>query len=291
MVKEFVESGHFYSVIPNFDEKNYNYGAIYDNIDYNDTSHKKILDEINLYLENYDLDFGFEIPKSNYEYTDLLKIKKNNFQLINGSFEWMDARLLYYFILKNKPKNLIEIGCGNSTKLIVDLIQKKNLNLNLICIEHYPQDFLLNLHKENKIFLIQEKLENVELELFKILESKDILFIDSSHVLKLNSDVMFYLNNIFPILNKNVYIHIHDIFLPYEYPKEWLKEGKFWNEQYFLYVFLMNNNDYKVIFGNNYARNIFSNILSEVQKDYFETKYITNIMKPFGGGSLWIVKL
>lgn len=291
MIKEFVESGHFYSVIPNINTIKYDYNPIYNNIDFNDESHLQIIDDINLYLSDYDKDYGFDVCDKQYKYEDLLKIKKNNFQLINGAFEWMDARLLYYFILKNKPKNIIEIGCGNSTKLIIDLVQKKNLSTNIICIEPFPQKFLLDLHKENKIFLIQEKLENVELELFSILKSNDILFIDSSHVLKINSDVMYYINNIFPVLNNEVYIHIHDIFLPYEYPKEWLQEGRFWNEQYFIYAFLMNNNDYKIIFGNNYARNKLFNKFVELQKDYFETKCITDIMKPFGGGSLWIKKI
>ena len=166
MIKEFVESGHFYSVIPDINTVKYNYDPIYNNIDFNDESHIQIIDDINLYLSDYDGDYGFDICDKQYKYADLLKIKKNNFQLINGAFEWMDARLLYYFILKNKPNNIIEIGCGNSTKLMVDLIQKKNLSTNIICIEPFPQKFLLDLHKENKIFLIQEKLENVKLELF-----------------------------------------------------------------------------------------------------------------------------
>lgn len=72
---------------------------------------------------------------------------------------------------------------------------------------------------------------------------------------------MFYFNNIFPILNKNVYIHIHDIFLPYEYPECWIKEGRFWNEQYCLYLYLCNNNDYKIQFANNYASKKFVNEL------------------------------
>lgn len=163
----------------------------------------------------------------------------------------MDARLLYYYILKNKPKKIIEIGSGNSTLLIYNTLNKYNIDCELICIEPYPPNFLYKLDENKKIKLINKKLEQVDIELFKELSSNDILFIDSSHVAKLNSDVIFYFTKIFPILNTGVNIHIHDIFFPYEYP--WIKEGRFWNEQYFLYVFLQYNSKFIITFCNSYS--------------------------------------
>ena len=239
MINEKVPPGHFYSVIPNI-TKDYdnNNKKKFLNLDFNEESHKSILNEINNYLVNFDKEFG---------HTNVSE-RQNNLQytLMNGMFEWMDARLLHYFLQKNAPKKIIEIGSGNSTLLIYNTKLMFNLDLDIICIEPYPSDYLKKLHDTGKITLIQNSLENVDLNIFTTLAQNDILFIDSSHVLKLDSDVMYYFTEIFPLLNKNVLIHIHDIFFPYDYPLDWLKEGRFWNEQYFLYVFLQYNSKFKI---------------------------------------------
>ena len=229
MISELWQPGHFYSVIPNITEDYNNEDKKFLNLDFNDGSHKSILNEINNYLVNFDKEFG---------HIDVSE-RQNNLQytLLNGQFEWMDARLLHYFLQKNKPKKIIEIGSGNSTLLTYNTKLMFNLDIDIICIEPYPSDYLKKLNDTCKITLIQSCLENVDLNIFTTLTENDILFIDSSHVLKLDSDVMFYFTKIFPLLNKNVLIHIHDIFFPYDYPLAWLKQGRFWNEQYFLYVF------------------------------------------------------
>ena len=239
MIKEFVNSGHFYSIIPDINDKYNSIGSKFLNLDFNEKNHIKILDEINNYLINFDEIFGYN-ENSNQ--------RQQNFQysLINDSFGWMDARLLYYFIQKNKPKKIIEIGSGNSTLLIYNINKMFNLNIEITCVDPYPTDYVKNLHNSGEINLINDKLENINLNLFKNLEENDILFIDSSHVVKLDSDVLYYFTNIFPILNKNVIIHIHDIFFPNDYPNEWLIQGRFWNEQYFLYIFLQYNSKFKM---------------------------------------------
>jgi hypothetical protein len=122
-------------------------------------------------------------------------------------------------------------------------------------------NFLKELHLAGEITLIEERLENIDLNMFTILSENDILFIDSSHVLKLDSDVMFYFTKIFPLLNKGVLIHIHDIFFPYDYPLPWIKEGRFWNEQYLLEAILSNSNRYEVIASLNFLKhNHFSDL-------------------------------
>ena len=184
------------------------------------------------------------------------------------------------------PKKIIEIGSGHSTLLMYNTKQMYNLDLEIICIEPYPSDFLKQLHAMGKIKLIEQRLENVNLSIFKTLSANDILFIDSSHVVKLDSDVLFYFTKIFPLLNKNVLIHIHDIFFPYDYPLQWLKEGRFWNEQYFLYVFLQYNSKFKIKFCNSYTEFKYSKELSHLQKNTYERRMGINHV--FSGGSIWL---
>ena len=128
----------------------------------------------------------------------------------------------------------------------------------------------------------------MDLNIFKTLQENDILFIDSSHVLKLDSDVLFYFTKIFPLLNKNVLVHIHDIFFPYDYPLDWLKEGRFWNEQYMLYVFLQYNTKFKIQFCNSYSEFKYSEELTKIQQNTYEIK---NKLADrfFGGGSIWLL--
>ena len=167
-----------------------------------------------------------------------------------------------------------------------------NLDTKITCIEPYPQEVLKRFDSQGDIKLISSPLENTDKTIFTSLGENDILFIDSTHVGKLGSDVLYYFNNIFPMLSKGVRIHIHDIFLPMEYPECWIREGRFWNEQYFLYTFLQYNNKFKIIFGNSYCEQNFTEYLKDLQKDSYENKYLEghdNDSLPYGGGSIWII--
>jgi len=281
-VKEFVDPGHFYSVIPNITHEYNNNSIKFNNLDFNEESHELILNELPNYLNLFDKEFGIT------EYSDLnqsINERQSNlkYSLMNGAFEWMDSRLLHYFLQKNKPNKIIEIGSGNSTLLTYNTNIMFDLNIEIICIEPYPSDYLKKLNELGKIKLIEDKLENVDLNLFTTLQKNDILFIDSSHVLKLDSDVMYYFTKIFPLLNKNVLIHIHDIFFPYDYPLSWLLEGRFWNEQYFLYVFLQYNSKFKIKFCNSYSLYKYYDKLKIIQENSYEIK---NSLRNdvFGGG-------
>ena len=279
MINEFVNPGHFYSVIPNITKDYNNNDPKFLNLDFNEESHTIILNEINNYLGKFDNEFG---------HTDVLE-RQNNFKytLLNNAFEWMDARLLHYFLQKNKPKKIIEIGSGNSTLLTYNTKQMYNLDLDIICIEPYPSNYLKNLHEIGGITLIENNLEKIDLSIFTTLSENDILFIDSSHVLKLDSDVMYYFTKIFPLLKKNVLIHIHDIFFPYDYPIDWIKQGRFWNEQYFLYVFLQYNTKFQIKFCNSYSQFKYSKELKKIQENTYEIKNkIANDV--FSGGSIWL---
>lgn len=301
MIKEQFETGSFYSVIPT-SEGNYDGNTPYlENVDYNDIGHEKILGDLPNKLKNFDEIFGYKFnnkEESTYIMNFLgknkdIELENNqfNYYLCNGSFEWMDGRMLYYFMSLLKPNKIVEIGTGNSTLLMYNTKKQLNLNTKIICIDKTPHPVIKKLSLDNEIVLFEDDLVNVDLKIFETLNKNDILFIDSSHTVKMNSDVMYYFGKIFPRLKSGVVVQIHDIFLPYEYPLGWIDNGIFWNEQYLLYIFLQNTQKMRVLFSNNYAKFKFHDKLKLLQENYYENKILSdrqNNPEPFAGGSIWL---
>ncbi len=149
-------------------------------------------------------------------------------------------------------------------------------------IEPYPDRLFSLLRPQEKpaVHLIRQKLEEVPLPVFEALEAGDVLFIDSTHVSKAGSDVNYYLFEIFPLLKKGVYIHIHDIFYPFEYPREWIYEGRAWNEIYALRAFLSYNSHFKIVYFNHYMGNRHAALVGEKMPLCLKS----------AGGSIWLQK-
>jgi predicted O-methyltransferase YrrM len=171
------------------------------------------------------------------------------YYLNNEMFKSGDAEYWYQLIRAKKPKRIFEIGSGNSTLMAV-----KALNQNLaddqmfkcehVCIEPYEAPWL----EQAGVHVVREKVENVELGFFSQLQENDILFIDSSHIIRPQGDVLFEFLELLPTLNKGVIVHVHDIFSPRNYIKSWLADKVIlWNEQYLLEAFLTQNDSWKVI--------------------------------------------
>ncbi|MFY0626309.1 MAG: class I SAM-dependent methyltransferase [Reichenbachiella sp.] len=179
-----------------------------------------------------------------------------SFYYKNETFESGDAEMLYNMVRKFKPKNIVEIGSGYSTLMSLLAIDQNTKEQDsdhclLTCIEPFENKWLANL----PIQLIKEKVEDVSMDLFMNLTENDILFIDSSHIIKPEGDVLHEIFQILPTLNKGVIVHIHDIFTPMHYPMEWVNSNfRFWNEQYLLEAFLMNNDQFKIVCAMNYLR-------------------------------------
>jgi len=175
----------------------------------------------------------------------------------NGQFESVDGEILYCMIRYFKPRRILEIGSGYSTCLSAQAILRNKeadngYECELAAIEPYP-DEILKVGFPGLSKLIPEKVQEVPLSEFKKLTESDILFIDSSHVLKIGSDVQYEYLEILPRLNKGVIVHVHDILLPAEYSKEWvLKYRRFWTEQYLLQAFLTFNDYFEVLWAGNY---------------------------------------
>ncbi|MBU0697699.1 MAG: class I SAM-dependent methyltransferase [Bacteroidetes bacterium] len=188
-------------------------------------------------------------------------VNDTTFHFNNGSFESGDAEYWYQMIRLKKPKKIMEIGSGNSTKIARLAIEANGKNsCEHICIEPYEMPWL----EKISVQTIREKVENIPIDFFKKLEAGDILFIDSSHVIRPQGDVLHEYLQILPSLNSGVIVHIHDIFSPRDYPHEWIiEEIRLWNEQYLLEAFLSNNNEWKILGAVNYLRHHYFDLLSE----------------------------
>jgi predicted O-methyltransferase YrrM len=164
------------------------------------------------------------------------KEQETEYYFNNPMFHGMDAVVYYYMIRYFKPKKLIEIGSGYSTLIAAKAISysaAKAISINdetqLFAIEPYPPAFLEGLHG---LSLIQKPVQEMPTSFFEQLNSGDILFIDSSHVSKIGSDVNYIFLRILPKLKRGVIIHFHDIFIPFEFSKVYVnKLATFWNEQ------------------------------------------------------------
>ncbi|PCJ70527.1 MAG: hypothetical protein COA62_08085 [Rhodobiaceae bacterium] len=189
------------------------------------------------------------------EITDL------NFDFSNNMYASGDADFLFQMVRHAKPKHVIEIGAGKSTQIIQLANAKDNQNCEHICIEPYEASWLENM----PVTLIREKVEDVGVEIFGRLEANDILFIDSSHIIRPGGDVLFKFLSLLPTLASGVLIHIHDIFTPFDYSEKWQwQDMRLWNEQYLLEAFLSHNSDFEVVAALAWLKQTHPELLSRI---------------------------
>jgi predicted O-methyltransferase YrrM len=178
----------------------------------------------------------------------------NRYYYNNGSYPYGDAATLRAMIAHFKPENVIEIGSGLSSACMLDAADGFGLSdFTMTCIDPDADRLRSRLREEDRsrVDIIEGLVQDVPVSAFSKLNENDILFIDSTHVLKTGSDVHYELFSILPSLNKGVLIHIHDIQYPFEYPRQWLFEDNYsWNEIYALHAFLMYNSAFEVVFWN-----------------------------------------
>ena len=206
------------------------------------------------------------------------------FYLNNVRFEAGDAEYWYNFIRQIKPGKIYEIGSGYSTLMAIKAIKKNeqenpNYQCRHICIEPYEMPWL----EKTPAAVVRKKIEEFDKSFFAELDENDILFIDSSHVIRPQGDVLFEYLELLPALRKGVIVHVHDIFSPKDYPDQWIrKEVKFWNEQYLLEAFLTSNPAWKIIGALNYLHH------HHYQKLKAKCPFLTQDKNP---GSFYIQKI
>jgi len=197
-----------------------------------------------------------------------LKEKSPNygFNINNNFFGHGDAEAYYQVIRYFKPSKIVEVGSGYSTLIALEAVKKnKEENIqrkNIItCIEPYENKWLNNF----KVKVIRKKIEDINFAKYLNLKKNDILFIDSSHMIRPQGDVLKIFLEILPKLKKGVIVHVHDIFTPKNYPEKWLiKENKFWNEQYLVEALISNSDRYKIFLSLNFLKNKFYSKLKKI---------------------------
>lgn len=225
------------------------------------------------------------------EFIENLHVKEfkainNRYYPDNDFFAGYDGVVYCEMLLKYKPKRIIEIGSGFSTALALDVNEKYLDNkMRITCIEPYADRLKSLISDKDNVEIKEQYLQEVDLNIFSELERNDILFIDSSHILKPGSDVLYEMFLILPLLKEGVIIHIHDICSYFDYPKPWGGWGHPVNEAYAYRAFLSGNNNYKII--------LFVHMQTErIRKRWEETGVPYNPDDIRGaGGSLWIQKI
>jgi predicted O-methyltransferase YrrM len=200
----------------------------------------------------------------------------------NAWFKRADATILYSVLRHYNPSTIIEVGSGYSSAIMMDVNDLFLGNkVHLTFIEPDPTRLFSLLGQAEQYALLEKQVQDVPLEMFRNLSSNDILFVDSSHVVKAGSDVAHLLFNVLPELRPGVIVHFHDIPWPFEYPLEWFHRGSAWNEAYFLRGFLQYNQAFEIVYFNSFMTERHTELLQKKMPWCAE----------FAGTSLWLRKI
>ena len=234
---------HYYTPVPDGEKLPESLWGERDNPSGVDLQIKEGLNRVARFAEKY---------RSEYDIFPFEKPAEPQRFCLNSAYSCGDAEMLYSMIQDLKPRRIIEVGSGYTTLLISETINRiiqddSNYICEFTAIEPYPPEYLspLPAHVSR---LLPCAVQTVSLDEFLALEAGDILFIDSSHIVAIGSDVIRLYLEVLPRLAPGVVVHAHDIFIPYEYPRNWIRESRFfWNEQYLLQAFLAFNQTFEVL--------------------------------------------
>ena len=271
-----VPPGHFYSPLVDPAHVRQYEKAIFD-IDQKEIPGIDLQEEKQVDLLEKFLPFYNELPFAED------KQANHRYYYENEYYSYTDAIFLHCMMRHLQPKNIIEIGSGFSSAMMLDTNQLFfDQQIKLTFIEPYADRLRSTLQPDDNIDLLEKNIQDVPLDSFSLLQENDILFVDTSHVVKTGSDVNHILFNIIPHLQKGVYIHFHDIFFPFEYPKEWVLDmNRGWNEDYLLKAFLMYNSAFEV--------RLFSTFLHHYHADWFKAHMPLTVKNE--GACFWMQKV
>ncbi len=227
----------------------------------------------------------FEDLLDNYSFLPFPESKESGFRYFTGNqwFRLPDAFTLSGIIRMEKPARIIEVGSGFSSAVTLDTLQVTGQAAELTFIEPNPERLvsLLSEDDHGRASIVARQVQEIPVEVFQRLEAGDVLFIDSSHVAKVGSDVTFLFLRVLPALKPGVLVHLHDIFYPYSYPMDWIREGYAWNESLMLRAFLVGNNSFEIVAFNSFAKHSFPELFAAKFPAFLE----------HNTGSLWLRKV
>ena len=274
-------AGHYYSPIPSRKEVRRHAARIFDRslrdlpgVDLNVEDQLRLLDQLKEFYGEQP--FG-ERPRPGMRYS-----------FGNFFYGCSDAIFLYSIIRFARPKRIIEIGSGFSSFVMLDTNELFfDSRIRLTFVEPNAKRLRSRLKPRDReaTVIVEKRVQDVELGIFRELSEGDILFVDSSHVSKAGSDVNHILFEILPSLAEGVFIHFHDIHYPFEYPRQWIEYGMSWNEPYLLHAFLQYNSKFIIRLWNNFLMTFYVDSLRDS---------MPLCTKPDGfgvGGSLWLQRV
>ena len=269
----FAPPGHFYSPLPDYDAVQRSYGQLVSpdrdalpGIDLRTDQQLALLQRLAA--------LATEFPFPTARAPDV------RFHTDNPFFAIGDATIAFGMLRLAQPRRIVELGGGYSSALILDMRERYLGDCEYTCAEPDPSR-LLALQRpgdESQFRLVPSTFDALPREIFAALESNDVLFIDSSHVVKIGSDVSMLMFEILPLLAPGVLVHVHDIFWPFEYPREWYAEGRAWNEAHFMRACLMFNHGYTIEYFNDY--------IARRHREALQQRLPQSLANP--GGSLWL---
>jgi predicted O-methyltransferase YrrM len=199
----------------------------------------------------------------------------------NVAFGMGDALVLAGMFRRLRPRRVIEIGSGHSSAWMLDVDEQwLDRATDFTFIEPYPE-LLRQLLREDDIRRVRiesRPVQDLDVGAVAALQADDVLFVDSTHVLKIDSDVRHLFARIVPVVQPGVYIHFHDIFWPFEYPESWVREGRAWTEAYLLQAFLQFNREFEIVLWNDWLNCNERSLI---------TQYLP-LMATNPGGSIWL---
>lgn len=275
--KELFPPGHYYSHTPDQNWIRKNRIRLFSQdidsipgIELRDREQFELLEELILFLDDFDAP---DMHADGWRYS--AHSSSNDFFGINCAF------LLYAMLRRFQPNQVYEVGSGFSSALMLDVDERYlNCQTQFTFIEPYPArlESLLRTEDVSRCRIVRSAVQEIDLDEFDRLQENDFLFIDSSHVSKIGSDVNFLLFEVLPCLNPGVLVHFHDIDWPFEYRETFLMEGRFWNESYLLRAFVQYNSSFEIV--------MFDDYLAQRHKSRF--RETMPVFSAGFGGSLWL---
>lgn len=205
----------------------------------------------------------------------------------NPSYNYGDALIYWSMLNRFKPKRILEVGSGFSSALALDTVDALGLPTVCTFVDPFPEvarAATAPMSPPHAILPI--KIQNIDFAILDELGEDDILFIDSSHVVKTGSDVHFEITELLPRIRPGVIVHFHDVFYPFEYRRQWaIEDNHSWNELYFLQAFLMYNTDFRIEFFNHFM----ARQLTETVHQAAPAQAKRFLLNP--GGGLWLRRM
>lgn len=168
----------------------------------------------------------------------------------DGGYGEIEADVLFGFVATNRPKRIVQVGCGVSTAIMLRAAKQVVYKPEIVCVEPYPSAYLIEANKNGLIRLVDKPAQIVERSVLTDLAAGDLLFIDSTHAVKPGSEVNYLVHEVLPCLSAGVWVHFHDIYFPYDYSRHTLSDDLlFAQETALLYAFLVGNRGYRVEIG------------------------------------------